>query len=66
VLLAAHGRGLAGYWRTVPVLDAEPLKAQLGLAADERPIGLLHLGYAVQEQRVPERAPVEQIVEFLR
>jgi nitroreductase len=66
VLLAAHGKGLAGYWRTLPVLDSEPLRAQLGIGEDERPIGLLHLGYGVQEQRVPERAPVEQFVEFLR
>ena len=65
VLLAAHGRGLAGYWRTVPLLDTQPLKSALGMADDERPIGLLHLGDAVQEQRVPERAPVEQVVEFL-
>jgi nitroreductase len=65
VLLAAHGRGLAGYWRTVPVLERQPLKGRLGIANDERPIGLLHLGYPVQEQRVPERAPVEQIVDFL-
>ena len=65
VLLAAHGRGLAGYWRTVPVLDTEPLKARLGMGQDEQPIGLLHLGYGVQEQRVPERAPVEQFVDFL-
>jgi nitroreductase len=65
VLLVAHGRGLAGYWRTVPVLDTQPLKSALGIAEDERPIGLLHLGEGVQEQRVPERVPVEQIVEFL-
>ena len=66
VLLAAHGRGLAGYWRTVPVLDSQPLKRELGIGDDERPIGLLHLGYAVQEQRVPQRTPTEQVVEFLQ
>jgi len=65
VLLAAHGRGLAGYWRTVPLLDSEPVKSGLGIGDDERAIGLLHLGHGVQEQRVPERAPVEQFAEFL-
>ncbi|MDA0172262.1 nitroreductase family protein [Solirubrobacter taibaiensis] len=59
VLLGAHARGLAAYWRTVPVLPA------LGLPDDELPIGLLYLGEPRQEQRVPERAPVEEIAYFL-
>lgn len=59
VLLGAHERGLAAYWRTVPVLGA------LGLPDDERPIGLLYLGTPRQEQRVPDRAPVEEIAFFL-
>jgi len=59
VLLGAHARGLAAYWRTVPVLPA------LGLPDDELPIGLLYLGTPRQEQRVPDRAPVEEIAFFL-
>jgi nitroreductase len=59
VLLGAHERGLAAYWRTVPFLSA------LGLPEDERPIGLLYLGTPRQEQRVPERAPVEEFTVFL-
>ena len=58
VLLAAHARGLAGYWRTVPLL------ATL-LPGDELPIGLLHLGDPRQEQRIPDRAPVDEIATFL-
>ena len=65
VLLAAHARGLAGYWRTLAVLAAPSARAALGLAESEEPIGLLHLGAPVQEQRVPERAPVEEIAFFL-
>ena len=37
----------------------------LGIAADEEPIGLLHLGAPVQEQRVPDRTPVDEIAFFL-
>jgi nitroreductase len=59
VLLGAHTRGLAAYWRTVPVLKA------LGLPDDELPIGLLYLGEPRHAQRVPERAPVEEIAYFL-
>src|SRR5947209_16373702 len=61
VLLGAHARGLAGYWRTLPVLDAPAGRAAVALAEDETPIGLLHLGEPRQEQRVPERADVEAI-----
>jgi len=65
VLLAAHDRGLAGYWRTPEVLRRPEGRAALGITAGERPIGLLHLGTPRQEQRVPERAPVAQVVSFL-
>jgi nitroreductase len=65
VLLGAHARGLAGYWRTVPVMESDAGRGALGLPADELPIGLLHLGDPRQEQRVPDRAPVEEIAFFL-
>jgi nitroreductase len=65
VLLAAHARGLAGYWRTVSVLDDPAGKEALGIGDDETAIGLLHLGYPRQEQRVPERAPTSEFVQYL-
>jgi nitroreductase len=65
VLLGAHARGLAGYWRTLAILEKAPVRAGLGMSAAEQPIGLLHLGYPVQAQRAPERAPVEDIATFL-
>ncbi len=65
VLLAAHGRGFAGYWRTVPLLDSPAGRHALGLDGEERPIGLLHLGRPRQEQRVPERAPAGTFVRYL-
>jgi nitroreductase len=65
VLLGAHARGLAGYWRTPEVLRTREGRAAVELPDDERFVGLLHLGSPVQEQRVPERTPPEQFVEFL-
>jgi nitroreductase len=65
VLLAAHGRGLASYWRTPEVLDTAAGRDALGIAEDEQVVGLLHLGSRRQEQRVPERAPVGDVVRFL-
>jgi nitroreductase len=65
VLLGAHARGLAGYWRTVELLDEPPARELLGMAERETPLGLLYLGTPVQQQRVPERAPLEQVVRYL-
>lgn len=65
VLLGAHDRGLAGYWRTPAVLRTPAGRAALGAGDDEQLIGLLHLGHPRQEQRVPERAPAEDVVSWL-
>jgi nitroreductase len=65
VLLGAHARGLAGYWRTVPLLESPRGRELLGLSAQETPIGLLYLGRPVQEQRVPERATTAEFVTYL-
>jgi nitroreductase len=65
VLLAAHARGLAGYWRTVSVLDLPAGRAAVGIPADERPVGLLHLGHPVHAQEPPQRATVPEIVRYL-
>jgi nitroreductase len=65
VLLAAHGRGLAGYWRTPGVLRTDAGRAALGVPAGERVIGLLHLGPPRQEREPPERAPAGDVVTYL-
>ena len=66
VLLAAHGRGLAGYWRTPGVLRTDAGRAALEVAPGERVLGLLHLGYPRQAPREPPRAPVEDIAIYLQ
>jgi nitroreductase len=65
VLLGAHGRGLAAYWRTPAILREPAGRAALDIPDGERCIALLHLGPARQEQRVPERAPLADVVAFL-
>jgi nitroreductase len=65
VLLGAHARGLAGYWRTVPLLEQPPARELLALGPRETPVGLLYLGKPVQRQRVPERAPLTDFVKYL-
>jgi nitroreductase len=65
VLMAAHARGLAGYWRTPGVLATGAGRQAVGLAKDERFIGLLHLGRSRQDAEPPERAGAEEYVRFL-
>jgi nitroreductase len=65
VLLAAHGRGLAGYWRSPAVLREPAGRAAVGVGEDERVLGLLHLGHPRQEPRAPERAAVQDVVAYL-
>jgi nitroreductase len=65
VLLAAHARGLAGYWRTPALLRTDEGRRAVELPAKERFVGLLHLGLARQEQSPPQRPPVEQTTHFL-
>ncbi|MGH2979447.1 MAG: nitroreductase family protein [Solirubrobacterales bacterium] len=65
VLLGAHARGLAGYWRTPAVLRTESGAAAIGLRGDERFVGVLYLGRARQTADAPERAPVEDYATFL-
>lgn len=63
VLLAAHGRGLAGYWRTPAVLRTDQGLAALGIGADEQVLGLLYLGDAAAgAPPATQRASVEEIV----
>lgn len=65
VLLGAHARGLAGYWRTPDLLRSREGRAAIGLPDSERFVGLLHLGRPRQEKEPPERPPVEQMTVFL-
>ena len=65
VLLAAHARGLVGYWRTPEVLRTPEGREAVGVPADERVLGLVHLGYGRQERQPPERAPSKDYVTFL-
>jgi len=65
VLLAAHARGLAGYWRTPAVLRGEQGRRAVGLAPEERFVGLLHLGRPRQDRKPPPRAPATQTTVYL-
>jgi nitroreductase len=65
VLLAAHERGLGGYWRTPAVLRTPEGLAACGVPEGETMLGLLHLGEARGAKPAPERAPLEAVVTHL-
>jgi nitroreductase len=65
VLLAAHARGLGGYWRTPGVLRDPAGLAAVGIPDSEHCIGLLHLGEVFEPKPAPERPEVAASVTFL-
>jgi nitroreductase len=65
VLLAAHDRGFAGYWRTPGILRTPEGCAAVGLGETERFVGLLHLGHPRQEKPAPERPGADRTTTYL-
>jgi nitroreductase len=65
VLLAAHARGLASYWRTPKLFETDAAREAIGLDEDERFVALVHLGHPATTPPPKERKPPEEYVEFL-
>lgn len=66
VLLAAHARGLAGYWRTPEVLRDNAGTEALGIGPEEDVLGLLYLGRPEGTlPSPPNRAGPESFVSYL-
>jgi nitroreductase len=65
VLLAAHARGLAGYWRTPEVLRTAEGREAVGVPDDERILGLVYLGHPCQDKQPPPRQPSGEYVTYL-
>src|SRR4051794_12314313 len=65
VLLAAHARGLASYWRTPRVLQSREGQAAVGMGEDEEFVALIHLGPRVDEPVAKGRQEPAEFVTFL-
>ena len=65
VLLAAHARGLASYWRTPKLLQSAEGQAAVGIGADEQFVALIHLGAPRTEPPAKDRKPVSAFLEYL-
>jgi nitroreductase len=62
LLLGAHDRGLAAYWRTPGLLREAAGREALGIGADEEFVALVYLGPLRQDSVMPERAPLDQVL----
>ena len=51
MLLAAHAQGFGGKWLTGANAYDEHVKAALGLAADDRLVGFVHIGTVAGRRR---------------
>ena len=65
VVLVAHARGLASYWRTPRVLQTSEGRAAIGMDDDEEFVALIQLGPPVDEPAAKPRAPASSYVTFL-
>jgi nitroreductase len=65
VLLVAHARGFAGYWRTPAVLRTPDGRAAIGLSPHEHVLGLIHLGPPRQQSAPREREDPREYVTYL-
>jgi nitroreductase len=65
ILLAAHARGIASYWRTPALLETPEGRAAVGLPADEEFVSLIYLGTPLKDPPVKERRAAAEITEFL-
>jgi nitroreductase len=56
LMLAARARGLASFWRTPGVIDRPAFARTVGIPAEVRPIGVVHLGFPAEPfPETPER-----------
>jgi nitroreductase len=65
VLLGAHARGLASYWRTPAVLRTRAGREAVAVPDGERVLGLIHLGRPVTQPAGKERSTVASFLSFL-
>ncbi len=65
ILLGAHARGLAGYWRTPAWLRLPAGREALWIPAGERVLSLIHLGVPLTEPPVRERRPIAAYATYL-
>jgi nitroreductase len=65
VMLAAYARGIASYWRTPAVMRTDEGRATVGLAPEERFVGVIYLGRPCSEPPAKQRDPLDLVLDYL-
>jgi len=65
VMLAAHAAGFASYWRTPAVMRTDEGRDVVGLAPDERFVGVIYLGRPSSEPPAKQRDPLDEVLDYL-
>ncbi|MGZ4430785.1 MAG: nitroreductase family protein [Gaiellales bacterium] len=65
LMLAAHARGLASYWRTPRALRTSEGRAAACIPDGEHVLGLLHLGRSRRDWQPPARDAISGFVSYL-
>ena len=58
ILLGATAAGLASFWSTPPLIDAELALDLCGFASDDRIVAVIYVGWPTSSVPAPERGPV--------
>lgn len=65
MLLAAHGMGLASYWKTGKACYDFKMKEFFGLKEKDEVVALIYLGYADMEKNPPHKRPTAELTKWI-
>ncbi|MFL0267448.1 nitroreductase family protein [Candidatus Clostridium radicumherbarum] len=65
MLLAAHGLGLAGYWKTGKACYAPKMKEFFGLKEKDEVLAFIYLGYADMEKKPPHKKSPSELTKWI-
>lgn len=65
MLLAAHGLGLAGYWKTGKACYDPLMKKFFGLNEKDELLAFIYLGYADMEKKAPHKRLISELTTWI-
>ncbi|MDF2883267.1 MAG: nitroreductase [Clostridiaceae bacterium] len=65
MLLAAHGLGLAAYWKTGKACYSPKMKEFFGLKEKDEVLAFIYLGYADMEKKPPHKKSTDELIKWI-
>jgi nitroreductase len=65
MLLAAHGLGLATYWKTGKACYSPLMKEFFNLKEKDEILAFIYLGYADSEKNPPHKRPLQELIKWI-